>query len=104
MNEAMLLGMTALLVALVPTIYLANYYYKAYWDERTRGKRINGMLVLDKYLLTTELMNLQAHLKDAGERSNIELASRQLEIVCAKIQLVLDGNQRRLAQAKKAAI
>ena len=102
MNSSLLLGQLVLLVALVPTIYFANFYYNAYHAEREKGKRINGMLVLDKYLYTTELMNLQQFLRDAGERSNIALASAQLEIVCAKLQLVLDGNQRRLAEAKRA--
>jgi len=98
MNSAMLLGMTALLVALVPTVYLANHYYNAYHAAREKSQRVLCLLALDKYLFTTELMNLQDDLKDSFSPGDILPA----EIVCAKIQHVLDGDPRRLAEAKRA--
>ena len=104
MNSALLLGQLALLAALVPTIYLANFYYKAYHAEWEKGKRINAVLVLDKYYLVTELESLRAQLEKTAGRGDRSTTSDLLRMVAAKIQLVLDGNKRRLAAAKQQVL
>ena len=100
MNSALLLGQLALLAALVPTIYLANFYYKAYHAEREKGKRINSMLVWDKYMFVDELRQLVEVLKKTGDKSDLVVTRALIRVVAGKVQLILDGDKRRLAEAK----
>ena len=104
MNSALLLGQLGLLVALVPTIYLANFYYKAYHAERTKAMNVNGVLVLDKYFFVTELMELEEKLKATAAKSDLTLTRDLLTICATKLHLVLDGNKRRLAEAKRQVL
>lgn len=102
MNESLLIGQLILLVALVPCVYTANFYYKAYHELREKHKKVNGTLVLDKFLFVTELHGLVEDWQDLYdvpfEKGTPEYAVRQCRL---GLQAVLEGNGRRLKEARK---
>ncbi len=102
MNEALLLGQLVLAVALVPTIYLANYYYKAYYRALDASRAVNGALVLDKFFLVTELMELQEWMQHYIFALPASEATDAVGSTKRRLDIVLAGNKRRLDKAQKA--
>ena len=101
MNESLLIGQLVLLVVLVPVVYTANFYYKAYHELREKFKKVNGALVLDKLFLMTELHELVEDMQDVNEEGDFGSADYAYTWCRNQLQAVLDGNKRRIDESRK---